>query len=111
MSPMFFRFFHRKWVKAVGRVLDSRLHSVQNSHAKWAFIVQFGGPDGQKTRLEVMGDSRTLGVAVGATVPLLVSPDGKKAVFDRTDPQINATEVVKSRKKAEEERFRRQLEN
>jgi hypothetical protein len=52
-----------------------------------------------------------LGVAVGATVPLLVSPDGKEAVFDRTDPQINAVEVVRNQKKADKERFRRQLEN
>ncbi|MBO4207948.1 hypothetical protein [Micromonospora echinofusca] len=111
MSPMFFRFFHRKWVKVTCKVIDSRLHSVQNSHMKWAYIVQFAGPTGQKTQLEVMGDSRTLGVAVGATVPLLVSPDGKRAVFDRGDPQINAAQVVKNREQAEKERFRRQLEN
>ncbi|WP_281189868.1 hypothetical protein [Micromonospora inyonensis] len=40
-----------------------------------------------------------------------MSPDGKKAVFDRNDPQINAVEVVKNRKKADEERFRAQLGN
>ncbi|MFG2009872.1 hypothetical protein ACGFNF_12460 [Micromonospora sp. NPDC048868] len=108
---MFFRFLHRKWVKVTGHVLDSRLHSVRNSDAKWAYIVQFAGPNGQKTKLEVLEDSRTLGVAVSATVPLLVSPDGKRAVFDRSDPQINAVEVVKNRKKADEERFRGQLEN
>ncbi|HEY0701103.1 MAG TPA: hypothetical protein VGD43_25235 [Micromonospora sp.] len=107
---MFFSFFHRKWVKATGHVLDSRVHSVRNSDVRWAYIVQFAGPNGQKAKLEVLGDSRTLGVAVGATVPLLVSPDGKKAVFDRSDPQINAVEIVKNRKKADEERFRGQLE-
>ncbi|MEU4773464.1 hypothetical protein [Micromonospora sp. NPDC023644] len=108
---MFFRFFHRKWVAATGRVVDSRLHSVRNSNARWAYIVQFAGPNGQKTKLEVLEDHHTLGVAVGATVPLLVRPDGKKAVFDRSDPQINAVEVVKNRKRADEERFRGQLEN
>jgi hypothetical protein len=108
---VFFRFFHRNWVKTTGRVLDSRIHSAANSHVKWAYIVQFAGSDGQKTKLEVLGDPRTLGVAVDATVPLLVSPDGKKAVLDRTDPRINAVEVVRNREKADRERFRGQLEN
>jgi len=109
---MFFRFSHRKWVKATGSVLDSRLHSTQNSKVKWAYIVQFVGPNGQTTKLEVLSDSRTLGVAVGATgVPLLVSPDGKRAVFDRNDPKINAVEVVKRHEKADAERFRKDLEN
>ncbi len=109
---MFFRFFHRNWVKATGKVLDSRLHSVQNSKTKWAYIVQFTGPDGKKAKLEVLSDPRTFGIAVGATeVPLLVSPDGKKAVFDRSDPKINAVEAMKRHEKAAEERFRRKLQN
>ncbi|OZV81673.1 hypothetical protein CA850_10955 [Micromonospora echinospora] len=106
---MFFRFSHRNWVKTTGKLLDSRVHSVRNSDVRWAYIVQFPGPKGQHTKLEVLEDSRTLGVAVSATVPRLVSPDGKKAVFDRSDPQINAAEVVKRHEKADEERFRRQL--
>lgn len=108
---MFFRFFHRKWVKATGHVLDSRVHSVRNSDVRWAYVVQFTGPNGQKTKLEVLEDPHTVGVAVGATVPLLVSPDGKEAVFDRDDPQINAVEVIENRKRADQERFRGQLEN
>lgn len=108
---MFFSFFHRNWDKATGRVLDSRIHSARNDNVRFAYIVQFAGADGQKTKLEVLEDSHTLGVAVGATVPLLVSPDGKKAVFDRNDPQINAAETIKRNKKADEERFRKQLEN
>ncbi len=108
---MFFRFSHRKWVKATGSVLDSRIHSSGSEHVKLAYLVQFVGPDGQKTKLEVTSDSRTLGVAVGATgVPLLVSPDGKKAVFDRNDPKINAAEVVKRHEEAAKERFREQLD-
>ncbi|MFE0592649.1 hypothetical protein [Micromonospora echinospora] len=106
---MFFRFFHRNWVKATGHVLDSRVHSVRDSNVRWAYVVQFTGPNGQDTKLEILEDVHTLGVAVSATVPLLVSPDGRKAVFDRNDPQINAVEVVKRNTKADEERFRRQL--
>ena len=108
---MFFRFFHRNWGKASGQVLDSRLHSVRNSDARWAYVVQFAGSNGQKTRLEVLEDPHTVGVAVGGTVPLLVSPDGNRAVFDRDDPQINAVEVIRNRKRADQERFRGQLEN
>ncbi|MFB9544636.1 hypothetical protein [Micromonospora sagamiensis] len=92
-------------------MIDSRIHSVRNSNVRWAYIVQFAGPDGQKTKLEVLEDVHTLGVAVDATVPLLVSPDGKKAVFDRSDPQINAAEIIRNRKRADEERFREQLGN
>jgi hypothetical protein len=107
---VFFRYMHRKWVKASGSVLESRFHSARASVVRQAYIVRFTGADGQSSKLEVVGDPRTLGVAVGATVPLLVSPDGKRAVFDRYDPQINAVEVVKRSRKADEDRFRNQLE-
>ena len=111
MSRVFFRFIHRKWVKATGSVLDSRFHSSRDSVVRLAYIVRFTGPDGQSSKLEVVGDPRTFGVAVGATVPLLVSPDGKRAVFDRYDPQINAAEVRKRRRRADEDRFRNQLDS
>jgi hypothetical protein len=106
MTAVFFRFRHRTWVKASGSVLDSRFHSARDSYVRLAYIVQFTGPDGRTTKLEIVGDPRTLGVNVGATVPLLVRPDGQRAVFDRLDPQINAVEVVRRRRKADEDRFR-----
>jgi hypothetical protein len=111
MSRVFFRFMHRNWVKATGSVLDSRFHSARDSVVRLAYVVRFTGPDGQSRKLEVVGDPRTFGVNVGATVPLLVSPDGQRAVFDRYDPQINATAVAKRRRSADEERFRNQLDS
>ncbi len=109
---MFFRFFHRKWAKTTGDVIDARLlKRYPEGGSKWAYVVQFVGPDGKKTKLEVRSDPYTEGVGPGIMgVPLLVSPDGKKAVFDRYDPKINRKEVYKREKQAEEERFRENLE-
>ena len=37
---MFFRYIHRKWVKATGSVLDSRFHSARDSVVRLAYIVR-----------------------------------------------------------------------
>ena len=42
-------------------------------------------------------------------MPLLVSPDGHKAIFDHKDPRINVNAVAKARKDADQARFRQQL--
>jgi hypothetical protein len=111
---------HHNWVKTTGRVLDSRIRKVYHDRADDGtlgasiplhdYIVEFQAPDGQTTRLEVEQHIETIGVGVGALVPLLVSPDGTKAVFDGKDPAINVIAVSKASQQAEQERFRRLLE-
>lgn len=44
-------------------------------------------------------------------MPLLVSPDGKRAIFDKKDPRINVNAVNKADEQADEKRFRKQLES
>jgi hypothetical protein len=112
--------FHHNWVNTTGRVLDSRIRTMYNpragsgtisdSIALHSYIVEFRAPNGETTKLEVEQHIETVDVDVGSEVPLLVSPDGKKAVFDRKDPTINVTAVSKADKEADEERFRKQLE-
>jgi hypothetical protein len=112
--------FRRNWIKTTGRVLDSRIRKLYRNHADGRvvgpsipmhnYVVEFTAPNGDKTRLEVEQHMETIDVAIGSDVPLLVSPDGKKAMFDKTDPSINLMAVFKGNKKAEQERFRRQIE-
>jgi len=112
--------FRRNWIKTTGRVLDSRLRKLYVDHADGQvggpsiplhnYVVEFAAPIGNKTRLEVEQHMETIDVAIGSDVPLLVSPDGKKAIFDKSDPSINLMAVFKANKKAEQERFRRQIE-
>ena len=47
--------------------------------------------------------SRLYSTALG-----LVSPDGKKAIFDNKDSKINVNAVDKADKETDEERFRKQ---
>lgn len=51
----------------------------------------------------------TVDVNCGDEVPLLVSPDGTKAIFDEKDPRINVIAVAKPQEAADAERFRQQL--
>lgn len=113
-------FFRRNWVKTTGRVLDSRIRRVYHSHSGGQvggpsiplhnYIVEFAAPNGETTRLEVEQHLETIDVAMGSEVPLLVKPDGQKAIFDKNDPRINMMAVYKANEKAAEERFREQLE-
>lgn len=106
--------FHHNWVKTTGRVLDSRIRTVIGRDGPAIplhnYIVEFRAPDGETTRLEVEQHIETIAVGVGSEVPLLVSPDGKKAILDKKDPRINVLAVNKARHEADEERFRKQLE-
>jgi hypothetical protein len=45
-----------------------------------------------------------------SAAPLLVSPDGKKAIFDNQDSKINVNGVDEAGRTADEERFRKRLE-
>jgi hypothetical protein len=113
-------FFRRNWVKTTGRILDSRIRTVLHSRGTGrssgaaiplhSYIVEFAAPDGATTRLEVEQRLEVVDLAIGSEAPLLVSPDGKKAVFDHKDPKINMMAVHKAMKQADEERFREQLE-
>jgi hypothetical protein len=73
------------------------------------YIVETSGPDGQTVRLEVEQHIETIDVSVGSQVPLLLSPDGTKAVFDHKDPSINVIAVTKAAKNTDKDRFRSQL--
>ena len=112
--------FRRNWIKTTGRVLDSRIRTLYHDHADGQvggpsiplhnYVVEFAAPNGATTRLEVEQHLETVDFAIGTDVPLLVSPDGKKAIFDKADPSINMMAVFKANKKAEQERFRRQVD-
>ena len=101
--------FHHDWVRTTGRVLDSRIRTVYHDHADGQvsgpsitlhnYVVEFRAPDGQITRLEVEQHIDTVDVSVGSEVPLLVSPDGKKAVFDKKDPAISVTPSTRPTRK------------
>jgi hypothetical protein len=111
---------HHNWVKTTGRVLDSRIRTVYDTRGDAAaggsslplhnYIVEVRAPDGEMIRLEVEQHVETIDVGLGSDVPLLISPDGKKAVFDKKDPTINVIAVSKASQKADEERFRKQLD-
>jgi hypothetical protein len=112
--------FHHNWVKTTGRVLDSRIRTIYNpktgsgtisdSIPLHNYIVEFRAPSGKTTKVEVEQHIETVDVGVGSDVPLLVSPDGTQAVFDKHDPAISVTAVFKANKQADEERFRAQLD-
>jgi hypothetical protein len=112
--------FHHNWVRTTGRVLDSRIREIYNpktgsgtisdSITLHDYVVELRAPGGGTTRLEVEQHIETIDVSVGAEVPLLVSPDGKKAIFDSKDPSINVVAVAKAGEAADKERFRRQLD-
>lgn len=76
-----------------------------------SYVVEFPAPGGERVRLEVEQHLETIDVAIGSDVPLLVSPDGKQAVFDHKDPSINVVAVEKAQQEADRARFREQLEN
>ena len=109
--------FHHNWVKATGRVLDSRIRTIYNPDHDWPsypltlhnYIVEVRKPNGETTKLEVEQHIETIDVGIGSEVPLLVSPDGEKAVFDKNDPKINVMAVLKANEEADKQRFRKQL--
>ncbi len=111
--------FHHNWVKTTGKVLDSRIRKMLNTSGDHAltgsyiplhsYVVEFQAPDGQLTKLEVEQHIETIEVGIGAEVPLLVSPDGTKAVFDAKDPAISVTAVAKANEQADRDRFRTEL--
>jgi hypothetical protein len=69
--------------------------------------VEFGSPDGRVVLVE-----EPLGIVLpdaGGIVPLLVNPEGTKAVFDKHDPRINVNSVVEATEDAEEGRLDSEL--
>ena len=109
---MFFQLFHRNWVKTTGRVLDSRIRTMVGKSYRpvYNYVVEFVAPTGQTARFEVKAPYGVVKVYVGNEMPLLVRPDGKKAVVDKMHPSINATAVDRANRKAEKERFRKNIE-
>jgi hypothetical protein len=111
--------FHHNWVKTTGRVLDSRIRTMYNPRTGSGtvseliplhnYVVEFQTPAGDTNKLEVEQDIETIDVGVGSEVPLLVSPDGTKAIFDTKDSKINVMAVSKAAKDDDEERFRKLL--
>ncbi len=110
----------RNWVKTMGRVLDSRIRTVYDAGKGsstqsgtiplHSYVVEFRAPHGELTRLEVEQGLRAVDFQIGDEVPLLVKPDGTKAILDEKDPRVSVVAVMEASKRAEEERFRRQLE-
>jgi hypothetical protein len=73
------------------------------------YVIEFRAPNGELTKLEVEQHVETVAVQIGDEVPLLVSPDGTKAIFDAKDPRINVVAVAEAAEKADKERFQNQL--
>src|SRR3954465_5531812 len=107
--------FRRNWVKVTGRVVDSRIRRMyrtrRTSIPMHNYIVEFRAPNGNTTKREVKQTVLTVRVEVGGDVPLLVSPDGKRAVLDKKDPKINVDAFNKANREADKERFRRHFED
>ena len=111
--------FHHNWVKTTGRVIDSRIRKMLNTGGEGSlqgsylplhsYIIEFCAPSGELTRLEVEQHVETIAVSEGSHVPLLVSPDGTKAVFDHKDPSINIIAVNRANEQADRDRFRQGL--
>jgi hypothetical protein len=109
--------FHRHWVKTTGRVLDGRIRDIWHDRTGMGdapmplhnYVVEFQAPNGELTKLEVEQHD-TVDVSIGSEVPLLVSPDGSKAIFDGKDPRLDPIVVAKAEEEADNERFRAQLE-
>jgi hypothetical protein len=112
--------FHHNWVRTTGHVLDSRIRTLYYTRSGGEiggpsiplhnYIVEFLAPNGETTKLEVEQHIEHVDVGVGSEVPLLVSPDGTKAIFDSKDSEINVNAVHEADNQADEERFRKQLE-
>jgi hypothetical protein len=112
--------FHHDWVTTTGRVLDSRIRTMYHTRAGGEiggpsiplhnYIVEFRAPDGETVKLEVEQHIETVELSVGSDAPLLVSPDGKKAVFDKHDPRISVSAVQKAAEQADTNRFREHLQ-
>ncbi len=75
------------------------------------YIVEFRSAGGELTRLEVEQSVDTIAVEIGREVPLLISPDGTKAVLDAKDPSINVVAVSRADDAADKERFRKRLDS
>jgi hypothetical protein len=114
------RLFHRNWVPTTGRVLDSRIRKMWNPKtgsgtiadtiALHSYVVEFQAPSGETRRLEVEQRIETIDVQIGTDVPLLVSPDGTKAIFDDKDPRINVVAVDEAQHAADKDRFQQDID-
>ncbi|GAA2064784.1 hypothetical protein GCM10009839_90430 [Catenulispora yoronensis] len=95
-----------------GRLVDTRIFRVSQPGAPHLHecVVEFKNAAGEAVRLKVKQTSNAVILpAIGAKVPLLVSGDDTKAVFDKHDPRINTSALARARKQAEQERFDAEL--
>jgi hypothetical protein len=107
---------HHGWERVDATIIDSRI-------SRWKtlgedgpelpvheYVVEFIRSGGQAARLLVQEPLRKVEVpGVGGVVPILVKPDGTKAVFDEHDPRINLAGITKAREDADKDRFRSEL--
>jgi len=80
--------FHRHWVKTMGRVIDSRIRTIWHSHDEGQitgpgitthnYVIEFRTPSGELVKREVEQQIETIDVGIGAEVPLLVTPMGRR---------------------------------
>ncbi|WP_344656681.1 hypothetical protein [Catenulispora subtropica] len=103
--------FHHRWKRVDGKLIDTRIIRVGRPGAPHMHecVVEFTNAAGRAVRLKVIQTNVVQLPAMRGTVPLLVKPDDSKAVFDKRDPRINTNALAKTRKKAEKERFEREL--
>lgn len=105
--------FHRGWKQVDARLVDTRIFRVSQPGAPHLHecVVEFQNAAGERVRLKVKQTSNAIELpAIGRTVPLLVSPDESKAVFDKSDPRINTSAIAKARHQAEKARFDSELQ-
>ena len=108
--------FHHDWHKIDAKLIDTRIIGVVGgadgspTFSKYECVVEFTMPDGHPTRLTVKAPPIVVVLpAIGKRVPLLVRPDGTKAIFDRHDPRVNVNKVWKATEAADKARLQREM--
>lgn len=112
------RIFRIGWEKVDATLLDHRFvrRDSYNAHRGttyqvWEYLVGVPGPDGDEVRLAF--EEKTFKVdlpPVGKPVPVLVNKKRTKAMFDLSDPRIDAVGRLKRKEEARAERDKARFE-
>jgi len=101
--------------KFVSRDSYNAQHAARVSYQVWDYMVEIPGADGCPKRLVIREKSFKLELPeLGGTVPIFVNRERTKAMFDLSDPRIDAAGIIDrraARRKAKDEaRFERKLQ-
>lgn len=101
--------------KFVSRDSYNAQHAARVNYQVWDYMVEIPGADGGPKRLVIREKSFKLELPdIGGTVPVLVNRRRTEAMFDLSDPRIDAAAIIDrraARRKARDEaRFERKLQ-